>query len=242
VLHSGVQTIDFNPSELYGYKAGFATKTYLTQLRTRFPGYGLHLLAHSQGNAPVGEAIRQGATFDTYILTEGAIPASAYDVNAPLYTPLTNADFVVHTPDWQPMGYHGIYTNFTGRVVNFYNYQDPVLDIWLADQLALKPNNFVWNGGDYGYDGTNAWFYPEGAGPILVTDYQESRAMVSRSRTLPIGQSGPASGHGAIQSAVDLNAQYGFGNAFPYDHSAQWERPIQTAIPYYLQVILSTQP
>ncbi len=236
-----LQTIDFNTSELYGYKAGDALKTYLDQLRSRFPGHRLNLLAHSQGNSIVGEAIRKGASFDTYILTQGAMPASAYDVNAPTYTAMTNADFVVHTPEWQSMGYRGIYTNanFTGNIVNFYNYYDPVLNFWIADQLELKPNNYLFNGGDYFYDGTNSWRILEGAPPRLVTDPQESRSMVSRSRTLPIGQSGPTTQHGVVKSGIDLNAAYGFYKAFPDDHSAQWVWPIQTTRPYFQQVLTS---
>jgi len=63
-----------------------------TTLRSRFPGYQLNLYMHSQGNAIVSEAIRNGAPFDTYILTEGALPDSAYDkggaVNRGIYTPI----------------------------------------------------------------------------------------------------------------------------------------------------------
>ena len=51
-------------------------KTYMDQLHTRFSDYRLHLFVHSQGNSVVSEAIEQGATFDTYILTQGALPAT----------------------------------------------------------------------------------------------------------------------------------------------------------------------
>ena len=81
-----------------------------------------------------------------------------------------------------------------------------------------------------------------GSPAYMVTDPQESRANVSRSRTDSIGQSGPASAHGVIKSAVDLNAQFGFYNAFPDDHSAQWTWPIQTARPYYIQILKSINP
>src|SRR5208283_5391812 len=93
----------FNWSELNACKAGSALTTYLNQLRARFPGYRLNLLVHSQGNAVVSEAIEQAAPFDTYILTQGALPANAYDVNAP-----TDASLVAYeifpnlTPEWQP--------------------------------------------------------------------------------------------------------------------------------------------
>jgi hypothetical protein len=232
----------FNDSEMNAYIAGAALKTYVDQLHARFPGYRLHLLVHSQGNSVVSEAIRQGAEFDTYILTQGALPASSYDANSPLNTFLVNYESTWGpTPEWQPMGYRGVYTNFagqfTGQIVNFYNTNDPVLAVWVTDQGFAKPNT---PNTDYTYDGTNGWYH-ELFSKYLVTDPQESRAYVSRSRTLSIGQSGPASAHGVIQSAVDLNANYGFNDAFPDDHSAQWTWPIQTTRPYFRQVLISCQ-
>jgi hypothetical protein len=149
------------------------------------------------------------------------------------------------TPEWQPMGYHGVYTNLTGRIVNFYNWQDPVLDYWMTDQGLGKPDGFAKSAllpaSFYTFDGVNGWH--NGISPFryLVTDPQESLAFISRSRTLPIGQSGPATAHGVIQSGVDLNAQFGFKDSFPDDHSAQWVRPIQTTRPYFQQVLRSCQ-
>jgi len=235
-----LQLIDFNASELHGYKSSAATITYLNQLRTRFPGYGLHLLVHSQGNAVVSEALKQGAPFDTYILSQGAIAASAYDVSAPVYPAFTNQEVLHPTPEWQPKGYRGVYTNLTGRIVNFYNTNDFVLGIWQEDQRLLKPNEAFFNGGNYYWDGTNGWHLLEGAPPLLVTDSQESRAMISRSRTLSIGQSGPESGHGVIQSGVELNVRFGFYDTIA-EHSAQWTRPIQTSRPYFQEVLRSCQ-
>ena len=152
------------------------------------------------------------------------------------------------------MGYQGIYTNFTGHIVNFYNPLDPVLDYWVTDQEAGKPDGYAKHlieeipplvpvSPYYSYDGANGWYNtPVGSGGYQVTDPEESRAFISRSLTLPVGQSGPASAHGVIKAAVDLNANYNFGNSFPGDHSAQWVRPIQTSLPYYQQVLLQIQP
>jgi hypothetical protein len=233
----------FNDSELQGYKASTALTNYLTQLRVRFPGNRLHLLVHSQGNAVVSEAIKRGGvTFDTYILTQGALPDSAYDVNAPINADIAVYDQGLHiTPEWQPMGYHGIYTNFTGRIVNFYNPLDKVLGYWVEDQKHIKPSIYF-DTSYYYYDGTNSYFDPFIGFNYLVTDPEESRAMVSRSRTSPIGQSGPESAHGVIQSAVDLNAKFGFNGTTTDEHSAQWTRPIQTSRPYYLQILNSIAP
>ena len=134
------------------------------------------------------------------------------------------------TPEWQPMGYHGIYTNLAGRIVNFYNPLDKVLDYWVTDQEHFKPSI------DYFYTGAYLTNWVLG---YLVTDSQESRAMVARSG-LPVGQSGPASAHGVVQLAVDLNTQFGFFN-IASEHSAQWNRPIQTSRPYFQQVLTSCQ-
>jgi hypothetical protein len=235
-----VDTTVFNDSELKAYKASGALNAYLTQLRSHYPSYQLNIYAHSQGNAVVSEAIAQGAPFDNYILTEGALPDSCYDVNAPLYDGLVAADNTYGpTPEWQPMGYAGIYTNFVGRIFNFYNTNDPVLAVWQSDQGAAKPNTPAT---DYTYFGSTG-YYDEGLpSGYTVTDPEESRAEISRSRTLAIGQSPPTSGHGVIKSAIDLTADFGFGNAFPEDHSAQWTRPIQTTLPYYQEILAKIAP
>src|SRR5207245_2658730 len=89
----------------------------------------------------------------------------------------------------------------------------------------------------YTYDGTNGWHFNLTFSSYLVTDPQESRAFISRSRTQPVGRSGPTAAHGVIESAVDLNAHFGFYNAFPGDHSAQWVWPIQTSLLYYYSVL-----
>ena len=223
----------FNLSELKAYKASFALAAYLNQLRSRFPGYRLNLYAHSQGNAVVSEAIEQGVPYEP-TFSQGALPDSSYDVNAPIDPSIVAYEtFPNYTPEWQPMGYHGAYTNMaalTGQIVNFYNPNDPVLKWWIYYQQHFKPTS-----SNYSYDGTNTTYY--GSPAYIVTDPQESRANVSRSRTDSVGQSGPASAHGVIKSAVDLNAQFGFDKAFPDDHSAQWTWPIQTSLLYYYSVM-----
>ncbi|TAL03174.1 MAG: alpha/beta hydrolase [Verrucomicrobia bacterium] len=236
----------FNQSEIKAYKAGIGFAAYASQLQARLPNYRLHVLGHSQGNAVVSEAIKQGGvTFDTYILSQSALPASAYDVNAPTDSYLMAAESVpgFHTPEWQPMGYRGAYTNLPGQIVNFYNTNDPVLAVWMLDQAVAKPNGLAENqihpGKFYDYDGTNGWWHNWILSSYLVTDPQESRAMISRSRTWPIGGTPPETGHGVISSGIDLNTRYGFKDSFPADHSAQWVRPIQSTRPYFQQVLIS---
>jgi hypothetical protein len=236
----------FNNSEIKSYKAGTALKNYLSQLKSRFPNYRLNVLAHSQGNAIMGEAIEQGGPFDTYILTQGAMPASSYDVNALTDSTLLTAEALVHTPEWKPMGYHGVYTNMTGKIVSYYNPQDFVLNIWNADQAAGKPDSYANHvlsplAPYYSYDGANGWWNGILYGlfsSYLVTDPQESRAMISRSRTQPVGRQNTG---GVINSTIDLNAQFGFSDTTA-EHSAEWTRPIQTCLPYYAQILNTIKP
>jgi hypothetical protein len=133
------------------------------------------------------------------------------------------------------MGYHGVYTNLTGSLVNFYNPQDKVLGYWIYNQKHFKPSPH------YFYDRTNC-LNDSLNHKILVTDTQESRSMISRSRTDPIGRQGPVSGQitqGVIGSAIDLYAQFGFNGTTTDEHSAQWTRPIQTCWGYYDQILES---
>ena len=242
---NALHPFDFNLSEFYGYRSAAAFGTYLNGLRTRFPSHSVHIVAHSQGNAVASEAIGQGAPFDTYILTQGAMPASSYDVNAP-----TNADLVYAdtppagepTPQWQPMGYQGVYTNLTGNIVNFFNTSDHALGWWVSNQRLSKPDGLP-GARNYTSDGTNGYAIIDVGLYRLVTDPQECRGMVSRSRTVAVGAQGPVSGQttqGVIRSAVDLQTQFGFFDTQP-EHSAEFTRPLQTVRPYYLQLLRSCQ-
>jgi pimeloyl-ACP methyl ester carboxylesterase len=242
---NALHPFDFNLSEFYGYKSATAFSAYLNILRTRYPNHRIHIVAHSQGNAVASEAISQGAPFDTCILTQAAMPASAFDVNAP-----TNADLVYAdtppagepTPQWQPMGYRGIYTNLTGQIINFFNTSDYALGWWVSNQKLSKPDGLP-GARNYTSDGTNGYAILDVGLYRLVTDPEECRGMVSRARTFAIGAQGPVSGQttqGVITKSVNLQTQFGFYDTRP-EHSAEFTRPIQTVRPYYLQLLRSCQ-
>jgi hypothetical protein len=205
----------------------------MQDLRTRFPKYNLTLIAHSQGSAVVSEALNQGAPCDNYILTQAATPASAYHILAPTVPDLVTADFIEPTPEWQPMGYRGIYTNLTG-VINLYNPQDYALGIWVLDQKISKPDG-VAGARNYTYDGTNGYAVLDEGLFRVVTDSAESRGMISRSKTLAIGAQGQTS-QGATVSSVNLNTEFGFYDVRS-EHSAQFNRPIQTVLSYYNLIV-----
>ena len=59
----------------------------------------------------------------------------------------------------------------------------------------------------YSYDGINGWRNILAISSYLVTDPQESRAMISRSHTQAVGRQDTA---GVINSTINLNEQFGF--------------------------------
>jgi hypothetical protein len=241
-------TTVFNQSEVKAYKGNPSLASYISNLRERYPGYHVHLLVHSQGNAITSEAIeKSGLQFDTYILTQGALPASSYDANAILTNTLLTAENGYQTPQGQPFGYVGMYTNLPGRIVNFYNSLDPVLNWWVFDQRYLKPDGYAQNQllptDYYSYNSPFGYFNDHsGLTKNLVLDPEESRAMIARSLTWPIGQYGYQSTQSVIKTAVDLHARFGFANSSFDDHSAQWAWPIQETLPYYDQILTEIGP
>jgi len=230
----------FNETEFIGYKSAFYLKNYATNLPTRFPGYNIHMWAHSAGGFIASEALSEGAPFTSLVLSSVTVSAGCYDINAPTNSDLLAKESWSVTPEWQPWGYHGAYTNLSANVFNYFNTNDDLLNKdWLGwDQLHFKPAS------GYSYDGTNSEFeVVTSEGQILahyvVTDPQESRAMVARSRTAAIGAQGPLAGQtrqGVISSTVDVQAQFKFGSTDP-EHGGFYMRAIQSILPYYYQVM-----
>jgi hypothetical protein len=216
-------------------------------------GYAIDLYAHSQGNVVASEAVLQGAPFDNYILSQGAFPAHCYDTNAPFLQKLldaeTNSVNAVQTP-FYPVngGYHGYCSPIHGNLIDFYNTNDFALASgitaglqtnWEEDQRTQKPEAFL-GGPSYTYDPTTlitTGYYTFGSS-YTVTDLQEIKALVARSRSAAVGAQNGL--HGAISSSLDLKASFDFGKTRD-EHSAQFARPIQTCFPYYQQLLTSFQ-
>jgi len=130
--------------------------------------------------------------------------------------------------------YAGYYdpTNSFGASANVLDAPRPFSDNYLCRNFVFTPQDM----GDYGAISSGAY---------IVTDTEESRANVSRSRTMAIGAQGIESGEtaqGIMSSTVDLNAQFGFNGSTTDEHSAQWTRPIQTSLLYYKQILIQIQP
>jgi len=260
-FENSINPFNYNLSEFYAWKSAAAFKDYLCYLtnRTDLAGYSVSILAHSQGNIVASEAIKQGAPFDNYILTQAAVPAHCYDTNVPFLATLLTADTDTHTPFYTSNGgYHGYFANLNahGRLIDFFNTNDfalesgtytiPVIGItlqanWVADQATQKPEDFSWRFGQYytysSLGGGSEAYYD--FSQYAVTDPYEIMSMVARSRSKAVGaQDGLG---GAIGSSVDLLTSFGFGKTRE-EHSAQILRPIQTSLDYYLQILLEINP
>jgi hypothetical protein len=256
------QYTEFNREEFVAFKSGAALKEYIADLRDRLPGYTINLAPHSCGGIVVNEAIREGAVVDSVALMQVAVSAECFDGSNTnlIYAYLATAPG--NTPDPDALGgYNNCFTN-AARRVNFYNDDDYNLftgfgRMWVGNQYSLKPYYYSNAGGTaaYSFNGANCSltdYGPDGF-PIsttLVTDDHEKKAFVARSRTRAAGQAGlkytPYTlTSGSITNNINLqDATLGFvggaqfGNSMA-EHSGEFTKPIQTAMPFYRQLLES---
>jgi hypothetical protein len=206
------------------------------------------------------EAIREGAQVDNYALMQAAISAGAFDGDNANLTYDYLAATASTSPDANALGgYNNCATN-AARRVNFYNDDDYALftgplQAWEGNQLRYKPDQFAYLDGlfyAYSFDGTNCFFNEtlEGANieSRMLTEDFEKKAFVARSRTKAVGAAGLkyspyALTGGVISTNISLqNTSLGFvngaafGNTRP-DHSGEFTKPIQNAIPFYFQLM-----
>jgi alpha/beta hydrolase family protein DUF900 len=241
----------YNLGEFYSFKSATGLKNYLSYLRNNRPdltGYSIDLYAHSQGTVIASEAVLQGAPFDNCVLSQGAFPAHCYDTNAPFLQKLLDAEIASPTPLYTTNGgYHGYCLPIQGNLIDFYNTNDFALATgttlglqtnWEEDQRAQKPEDFF-GGPSYGYSPstgiTTAYSF---GNSVTVSDLQEIKAMVARSRSKAVGAQNGL--RGSISASIDLFGSFGFANTRS-EHSGQFARPIQTCLPYYRQMLTSFQ-
>lgn len=254
-----VQT--YNESEFRAFKYAAALRSYLGQLKARLPAYTINVAAHSMGNVVTGEALREGAPVDNYVLMQAAISAGCYDTRNNLLTaPFLDAERKESTPDGAAeMGYRGYLSGIRSNLVNFYNEQDYALrtgasnswsgerGYWEENNIHFKPkpiNPMRHYGFTMGVAGIYDLVWSDRALAWKlgrrVTDPMECMAYVARSRTRAVGGEPQTCFAGnklitgqPIRARVDLSASFGFTRQ-EGDHSAQFTRPIQNQmLPFY---------
>jgi pimeloyl-ACP methyl ester carboxylesterase len=226
----------YNESEYRAWKCGGALKQFVASLPYQ---NAMNICAHSMGNIVVSSALKQGMTVNNYILMQAAVPSGCYNVNQANHQPFVDNAEGDPSPDGaSDLGYRGFLDNITGNLVDFYNFNDDALEAWDANNTLYKPNQLITATQSYGYEPS----YQIGqrctlVGLLtarLVLDPHESMAFVASSRTIVAGREQTA---GAIDSNVDLDANYQFGNL----HSPQWEWRIQRLKPFYDRMLLTYQ-
>jgi len=252
-----LKALNYNKSEFYAWKSANAFKLYLESLTNRLVGYQINILAHSQGSVVASETIRQVAPFDNLILAQAAIPAHCYDTstNVPFLQKFLNAETNIVLPKPTPFyqtngGYHGYFAGLSGNIVNFFNPQDyalatgttgPFQTNWEENQRAYKPESFI-GGVTYSYNPnthTTVGSYP--FSNYTVTDLQEIKAVVARSRSAAAGAQTGVGGVINTNDSANLQTSYNFGLTRD-EHSAQFTRPAQTAKGYYDGILRVINP
>ena len=132
----------FGRSELSAWNAGVRLKEHIESLKSR--GYRVHVIAHSQGNVTVAEALRQAGPdshlIKTYIASQAAVPGHFYDntlAERTDFSPTTPNVYArywtwvqdAHLPEkWGSLSPSYLATGYmqgaADNYVNFYNPQD----------------------------------------------------------------------------------------------------------------------
>jgi hypothetical protein len=177
-------------------------------------------------------------------MMQAAVPAHCYDTALPNYSLFTEAEVTSHTPDIY-RGYPGnIASAVNGQIVDFFNTNDFALVTgtflgynisWEGNEVTFKPD-YVWS---YTSDGTNC--YQNTFGTSLVTDPREQMAFVARPRSKAAGALPGIAVNVDSAKQVDLTARFNFQNNY-YEHSAQFNYPIQIAEPFYETLLSNLFP
>ena len=188
----------------------------------------LRVFAHSLGNVVVSEALRLGAEtgrsglVNTYIATQAAVPASAYDATVGL------------SPDVYsryPVG-HEYYFSRLGRVaenmINFINEDDFALGFWRLNN-ALKPERIL----GYRYNSRSEQFFRQSTLLRFPDNRYEIFSFAARSFSGPLGATQV---RGVVNRTVDLKREFGFGGSST-DHSGQFMGNIQDIGPYWARLL-----
>jgi hypothetical protein len=216
-------------SEYRGYKAGPAL---MDHVHSYPPGKRVHVTAHSLGGVPLMSALRHGMQAENALFQVSAVPAEVFDTNPELVLP--DMRDVVTPSDPEEGGYRGLLQKTGTRIYSLYNASDITFFGWNIAQKRLK--------------GTAPWFRsyayipdaPAGerltlktglfGGSRPVTDADEARAHITRSRTHALGAE--ARVRGVVHASYDLDRPpYSFGAG----HVVAWAwNPQQTTAFYNL--------
>ena len=209
-----------------------------SELRARQSSHGLHAIfntlsqkynvlvfAHSMGNIVVSEALRNGDEADsgiivnTYIASQAASVAHAYDAQNP---ETVESDFTTDTPEVYAdypetnLPYYTGVGNSAVTIINFHNIADKALSGWEINQ-DWKPDS----GWDYNDEDWLRYGDPVDTYLSFPEDRYEIYAHIAEARSRALGAEGNT-GNEINGGGVNLNiAQFAYGDE-KHEHSAQF--------------------
>jgi hypothetical protein len=204
--------------------------------------YSINLVAHSLGNAVVGEALREGMPASHYAMLHAATSASCYS-NSHFSYQVTNVGVPTADTDTDSNVRNLAYTSWLGSIsapiINFADNQDSAVGgTWNYNNDHFKPQNFVeaFYTGHYYYDPSlsadqrlGVVFLNRDVAARSVTDVAEAKAYADYSLTGSIGFNETQGG--SVGDYVD-------DSYFGDNHSAEWQLQIQSLETFYNMLLL----
>jgi len=244
---------NFDRSEHKAWYSARGLHNLLVDLNNCYPGK-VRVMAHSQGNTVVSQALRYEAEkshprrlVHTYVASQAATAAHAYDPNVDRYLPsllASTPDIYRNYPPTKKPYFFGI-SSVAEKIINFHNKHDFALRLFLVNHL-LKPD-IGWGYGRGSFAIATAWLdqfstdqWYQGTPPNAValnfpTNTFEIYSFIAEARSRALGHSG--STRGEIDEAVDLNAPpFSFG-AGPFHHSGQFLSLIHKRLIYWERLL-----
>jgi hypothetical protein len=249
--------LPFDDSEVRAWEAGAQLKNLLSALKGG--GFRVHILAHSQGNIVVAEALRQwkaaGNTsplISTYIASQAAIAAHCYDPAAPLIPGFAGSLSDDGTPNvylnYPPTSAPYLGTAATsGTAARFRNFQNP--GDWALTGNSINPLSYdfkpIWQAGqrlkpDFGYGWASTTGFYKAPWIPGVTDYHfpDDRfkifAYCAEGRSLALGSTETD----GVFAGPDTNLSGAFGYGLEHKwHSGQFRSYLAVRYPYWIAVL-----
>jgi hypothetical protein len=220
---------NFAESEQRALFSATALEALLTKLAGQYTSGSngssrVNVLSHSMGSYVVSEALRLAITpggtpiVNTYIASQGATPAEAYDGSGPGSAPRLD-EFAWLTGDLSGMTYYGDIGASVSHLVNYYN----PLDFALAQEDVLNAVKDNYSFGGYSTEALGDYRFYDSNGFALDNwkDRYSILAFAGINATNGIGKSANVGGPFDQSKQIDVATAFGFnGNTF--DHSAEF--------------------
>ena len=208
--------IPFDESEERAWQSATQLKVLLTDLKAK--GFRVHLLAHSQGNIIASEALRLAGPnshlLKTYVASQAAVPAHAFNPSAPLapspeavtpnvYSRYWKPGNSIHLPETWPTGNESylapiylfgsaeLFVNFINPVDYALTGNSPSHPGWLLNQSVKRNGHPGYHYGPYGPPSPNVFFWKGDALSSKLLTFPEDRyeifALIAGAKSQALG-------------------------------------------------------